>query len=168
MATVDYIAVPTDTDPYELPQAATPDVLRAALDEVRDELRRADTKAIGLLGLFGAALAGVITLIQRNPSIAATILLLLAALPLGGAVVLLARAVRPQIGRSGGVGRWELFRHDPAALLDDLAATASPKRIAARITDLSALAVAKFRRTTRAVDLLLPGVALVILAALVA
>lgn len=171
MATLDNRTNPADDDTTT---PATQDALTARLDtgltQVQDELRRADTKATALLGLFGGALAGALALTRTEPSPAAAVLLYLAAAPIATAVVQLLLALRPRIGVTTGFTRWALMVNDPTALLTDLSLpTRNATRVAAlRLTDLSALAVTKYRLIRRAVHLLLAGLALLALAVLTA
>ncbi|NKE63714.1 hypothetical protein FXN61_46185 [Lentzea sp. PSKA42] len=162
MACTEFVAIPIDQHHDE--------TLKAAENEVRDELRRTDTKATGLLGLFGAALAGVLALIASHPGTLATVLLHLAALPIAAAIVLLLAVLRPMfLGATGhGFYRWAQFRTNPAELLADLT---GPDVLVARaemLAALSAAVVAKYRRIRIAVHLLLAGLALLALAVLTA
>lgn len=171
MATLDYLAIPLDDNTTE---PATQDTLSArladGLTQVQDELRRADTKATALLGMFGAALAGALALTRTGPSPVATVLLYLAVAPIAAAVVQLLLALRPRIGGTAGFTRWAHMVNDPTALLTDLSLpTRYTTRVAALLlTDLSALAVTKYRLIRHAVHLLLAGLALLALAVLTA
>lgn len=162
MACTEFVAIPADQHHDE--------ALTAAENEVRDELRRTDSKAIGLLGLFGAALAGVLALIASRPGTLATVLLHLAALPIAAAVVLLLAVLRPALPGATGHGfpRWACFRPDPAALLADLTAPGVLIARAEVLAALSAAVVAKYWRIRTAVHLLPAGLALLALAVLTA
>lgn len=162
MVRAEFVAIPTDQH-HE-------DRLKAAEVDVRDELCRTDTKATGLLGLFGATLAGVLALITSQPGTAATILLHLAALPIAAAIVLLLAVLRPGLLHlaTHGFPRWACFRDDPAALLADLTAPGVLTARAEVLAALSAAVVAKYWRIRTAVHLLLAGLALLALAVLTA
>ncbi|TWP51712.1 hypothetical protein FKR81_12655 [Lentzea tibetensis] len=162
MVRAEFTAIPTDQHHQE--------ALKAADSEVRDELRRADTKAIGLLGLFGAALAGVVALLGTHPGSAATVLLHLAALPIAAAIVLLLAVLRPTLDYRCPYGfpRWARFRGLPTDLLADLI---EPGALIVRtevLAAMSAAVVAKYWRIRTAVHLLLTGLALLALAVLTA
>jgi pycsar effector protein len=146
------------------------DTLTDEITAVRDELRKADTKALGLLALFGAALAGVIALTRTQVSTPAAVLLHLAALPIGAALVALLLTVRPNLSGTTGFLRWATYRRQPTAVLADLAATPGPVPavLAAELVHLSVLALGKHQRVRLAVVLLLAGLALLGLAVLVA
>lgn len=162
MSSTEFIAVPVE-------QHDTTAVTAAELD-VRDELRRTDTKAIGLLGLFGVTLAGLLALIAANPSTFATVLLRLAAGPIGASVVVLLLVLRPVILRAGahGLPRWSTYRKQPEALLEDLTAQGSLLCRVDVLADLSAVLITKYRRIRLAVHLLLTGLALLALASFTA
>jgi hypothetical protein len=72
-----------------------PTGLLAARHQVRDELRRADSKATTLLSLVGATLAGIIALTGRSLPPVATLALWTSALPIGLSVLLLLAAIHP-------------------------------------------------------------------------
>jgi alpha-beta hydrolase superfamily lysophospholipase len=159
---VDFTAVPTDQH--------TTDTLTVEITAVHDELRKGDAKAFGLLALFGATLAGVIALTRTAVSTPAVVLLHLAALPIGAALVALLLTIRPNIGVADGFLRWAAYHRDPTAVVADLAAdpTPAPHVLAARLVRLSVLAVGKYRRVRLAVHLLLAGLGVLGLALLVA
>ncbi|MFJ8697251.1 Pycsar system effector family protein [Streptomyces roseolilacinus] len=137
--------------------------LDAAHAEVKAELARTDTKASLLLAFTGAALAGVGT-------IAGSIRLPVAAAVVGGAgvAVLLAvvgallRAVRPNLSGGAGFPLWATLT--PEQIHTHLAQDGRAEDIAG----LSRIAVAKFARLQRAIDLTYAAGALLIVAALIA
>lgn len=139
--------------------------LATAHAEVKAELARTDTKASLLLAFVGAALAG-------TWSVATGTRLPLAALVVGGAgvlvllaaVVLLLLTVRPNLGGTApeGFPKWALL--DGEALREDLAADDRTGHL--RV--LSRIAVAKFTRLRRAVDLVCAAGILLAAAAVIA
>jgi hypothetical protein len=123
--------------------------LDAAWADVKAEMARTDNKVALLLAFVGVLLAGVW-------AVASSRHLPVAALLLGGAGVLLLvlaagvllRAVRPDLGdRSVGFPHWATLT--PAQLRDDLTRGDQAEHVVA----LSRIAVAKFGRLRRAVDL---------------
>ncbi|WP_199443855.1 Pycsar system effector family protein [Umezawaea beigongshangensis] len=158
---MDFIAIPAD-------QHAA-DTLTAELADVHDELRRADTKATGLLGLFGAALAGLVAL-TRTADIAtpAVLLLHLALLPAGVAVVVLLLVLRSRISSNptaAGFPRWATYHYDPVAVLEEFTDPAVVlARRARALVLLSGLALVKHHRIGTAVNSLLTAGALLLLA----
>lgn len=131
---------------------------------------RADAKATALLGLFGAALAAALVLATRPAGGFSTVVLVLATLPLLGAVGALLSVLYARLDGDHGFPRWATYRRNLPALIDHLTLP-SACRIhshALRLADLSALAVAKYRRVNLAVALLLAGLPLLALAALTA
>ncbi|MFF3748636.1 Pycsar system effector family protein [Streptomyces kronopolitis] len=138
--------------------------LTAAHAEVKAELARTDTKASLLLAFTGAMLAGAWT-------VATSIHLPPAAIVFGpaGAAVLLAaavyllRTVRPNLGgtRPQGFPKWATLT--PDEIRDALSEDDRPAHIAA----LSRIAVAKFARLQRAIDLTCIAGALLVTAAVV-
>ncbi|MFJ9434062.1 Pycsar system effector family protein [Streptomyces sp. NPDC101490] len=137
--------------------------LTAAHAEVKAELARTDTKASLLLALTGAALAAVW-------SVASTLHLPPAAMVTGGAgtavllavIVLLLRAVRPNLQGGDGFPKWALLT--PEQLRERFAQDLRAEDIAG----LSRVAVAKFARIQRAVDLTYIAVGLFVAAGLLA
>lgn len=140
------------------------DALTAAHAEVKAELARTDTKAGLLLAFVGAALAGVWTVVSstRMPA-AALVVGGIGVAVLLGVVTLLLVAVRPNLaGASAGFPKWatltaeelrESFRED--------------KRVE-HITVLSRIAVAKYARLRRAIDLICVAGGFLVMAALIA
>lgn len=139
--------------------------LTAAHAEVKAEISRTDSKASLLLAFIGALLAGVW-------SVATGIKLPLAAQVVGGAgaAVLVAAAavllgtVRPNLGGRSPVGfpRWATLTAEE--IRTELRADTRPEHIAV----LSRIAVAKFARLRRAVDLTRAAGALLLVAAVIA
>ncbi|MEU8825898.1 Pycsar system effector family protein [Streptomyces sp. NPDC048636] len=136
--------------------------LTAAHAEVKAEISRTDNKASLLLAFIGALLAGVW-------SVATSLRLPVAALVSGGvgAALLVAAAavllgtVRPNLGGTRPVGfpRWAGLTSEQ--IRAELGQDRRPEHIAV----LSRIAVAKFGRLRRAVDLTLMAGALFIVAA---
>ncbi|WNV83243.1 Pycsar system effector family protein [Umezawaea sp. Da 62-37] len=159
---MEFTAIPTDQH--------TADVLTDEITGVRDELRKADTKAFGLLALFGATLAGVLALTRTDVSTAAVVLLYLAAVPIGTALVALLLTVRPNLAGTNGFLRWAAYHREPTTVVADIAdATVHlPHALAEELVHLSVLAVTKYQRIRHAVHLLLLGLALLGLAVPVA
>ena len=136
--------------------------LLAARDQVRDELKRADSKATTLLSLVGAALAGVIALTGRNLPPVATVALWTSAVPIGLSVLLLIAAIRPNL-RGAAPGSWlHAMTTEPTELLRYYA-SAHPVDAVHDVQSLGYIACRKFRQIRRAVTCLMVG--LVILAA---
>ncbi|MFI8425086.1 Pycsar system effector family protein [Streptomyces sp. NPDC085479] len=141
----------------------TDTALTAAHAEVKAELARTDTKASLLLAFTGAALAAVWTVASNAP-------LSPAALVVGGAgsavllavVALLLRAVRPNLGGGGGFPKW-------ATLSAEEVRTAFAEDGRAQdIVNLSRIAVMKFARIQRAIDLTYAAGGLLLAAAVIA
>lgn len=139
--------------------------LAAAHAEVKAELARTDTKASLLLAFTGAMLAGawtVATSVHLPPAAivfgAAGVAVLLAA------ATYLLRTVRPNLdgNRPQGFPKWATLT--PDEIRDALSEDDRPKHIAA----LSRIAVAKFARLRRAIDLTCVAGALLVAAAVVA
>ncbi|ATE53628.1 Pycsar system effector family protein [Actinosynnema pretiosum] len=116
-----------------------------------------------LLALFGAGLAAVVALYRDGVSLPATVLLFLAALPMGAALAFLLLTVRPWLEGTGGFLRWAAYHREPEAVIADLA-DATPTELAHELVGMSALALNRYRRIRTAVHLLLPSLALIALA----
>ncbi|MFD4673717.1 Pycsar system effector family protein [Lentzea sp. NPDC058450] len=162
MRCTEFVAIPVEQHYNE--------AVKAADAQVRDELRAADTKAVGLLGLFGLMLAGVLVLVATSPGTFATGLVGLAAGPIGAAVVVLLLVLRPVILRVGvpGASRWHTYRHQPEQLLADLTAPGDLHGRVEAVADLSAVLMSKHRRTGVAVRLVLVGLAVLAFASFIA
>jgi hypothetical protein len=90
--------------------------------------------------------------------------------PLLGSVLALLSVLYARLRVGHGFIRWAAFRDQPAALIDLLTVPArhQVETQARRLGDLSALALIKFRRTNRAIVLLLVGLLLLAFAVLTA
>jgi hypothetical protein len=140
--------------------SATARNLTAVHAEVKAEIARTDTKTALLLAFVGAVLAGTWSVARDLPlNLPAIITGGLGLALLVGAAGLLLRSVRPNLGGQHGFPLW-------ATLTADEIAAAVTSDLAADIAGLSRLAVAKFTRLRRAVDLTMTGGALLILASL--
>ncbi|MEU3606588.1 Pycsar system effector family protein [Streptomyces sp. NPDC035033] len=141
----------------------TDTALTAAHAEVKAELARTDTKASLLLAFTGAALAAVWAVASNKP-------LHPAALVVGGAgavvllavVALLLRAVRPNLGGGGGFPKWATLS------AEEIRTAFAEDRRAEEIANLSRIAVTKFARLQRAIDLTYLAGALLAAAAVIA
>ncbi len=143
-----------------------PEGLVSAREQVRDELRRADTKATTLLTLVGAVLAGVIALAGRPMPGVAAVALWSAAAPILAAVFVLLSAIRPRLG-GAAVGSWlYAAEHGPHRLLAAYSDndTASAVVTATDVCALAVIARAKYRRVRAAVTLLVIGIGLLVVA----
>ncbi|MGW7597085.1 Pycsar system effector family protein [Streptomyces antimycoticus] len=144
--------------------AASDAALTAAHTEVKAEIGRTDSKASVLLAFNGALMAGVWAVATR-------LHLPLAALAVGAvgvgllvaSVGVLLGAVRPNLGgtRPKGFPLWATLP------TDQLRAVLAGDDLAERVTHLSQLAVGKFARLQRAVDLTRAAGAAFIAAALI-
>lgn len=136
--------------------------LTAAHAEVKAEIARTDTKASLLLAFVGALLAGVWTVVEDSHLPAAAL-----AVSGAGAVLLvlaawvLLLAVRPNLGGRQGFPLWATLT------VEEIRTELGTDRRAQDIAGLSRIAVAKFTRLKRAVDLLCTGGALLIVAAVI-
>lgn len=134
--------------------------LSAAHAEVKAEIARTDTKTALLLAFVGALLVGTFTVAREVPlTVPAIVAGSLGLALLVGAAGLLLRSVRPNLSGRHGFPLW-------ATLTPEEIGAAVARDLAADIAGLSRLAVAKFTCLRRAVDLVLTGGALLILAAL--
>jgi hypothetical protein len=130
-------------------------VLRAH-EQVRDELRRADTKAATLLSVVGVALAGVVALGQTGMPIPALAAFWLAALPIFAAVLVLLATIRPRLSQYPSPGTWLHATYaGPAVLLD--AGSYAASAVAEDVCSLGEVAVHKYARVRAAVNLLIIG-----------
>ncbi|NKQ54417.1 hypothetical protein HFP15_16165 [Amycolatopsis sp. K13G38] len=134
---------------------ASPLALRAH-EQVRDELRRVDTKATTLLSVVGVALAGVVALAKTGMPAAALAALWLAAVPIFGAVLVLLGTIRPKLWQVPTPGTWLHATYaGPAVLLD--AGTYAAEVVAEDVCLLGGIAVDKHTRLKHAVNLLIVG-----------
>ncbi|MQL64432.1 integral membrane plasmid transfer protein [Streptomyces vinaceus] len=140
--------------------SATDYPLIAAHAEVKAEIARTDTKTALLLAFVGAVLAGSWSVARDLPlNVSAIVAGGIGLALLVGAAGLLLRSVRPNLGGKHGFPLW-------ATLTAEQIGAAVTSDLAADIAGLSRLAVAKFTRLRRAVDLTMTGGALLILASL--
>ncbi len=146
---------------------ALPQVQRAH-EHVRDDLRKADTKAQALLSIVAAVLAGVVALSTRSVSPVAMVALWAAAVPVFGAVLVLLSALRPRISQFPTPGTWlHAVYHGPAALLE-AASSAAAQTIAADVVLIGGVTVRKYQRISRAVGLLFVGICVLAVALVLA
>lgn len=136
--------------------------VKTAHEQVRDELRRADTKATTLLSLIGAVLAGVVALSTRTMPLSALIILGIAAVPIATAVVTLLTAVRARL-ESAAPGSWLWAAEHGADALTNLN-SANIDATAVHVTAMARIARAKYRRINRAITLLTIGLAVLAVA----
>jgi hypothetical protein len=141
---------------------APPVVLRAH-EQVRDEIKRADTKATTLLSLPGLVLAGVVALAKAGLPVPALVFLWLGALPVFWSVLVLLATIRPRLGQYPTPGTWlHATAYGPQALLD--AGTYAGRAAAEDVCVLGAIAVDKYRRVQSAINLLIIGAAVLAVA----
>ncbi|MCT2547381.1 Pycsar system effector family protein [Streptomyces atratus] len=154
----------TTTPTPEAPQV-TDQALDHACTTVAAEIARSDSKASLLLAFCGAALAGLVSIADKDLPLISKAIGAAAAATLVAAAVLLLLVVRPDVG-----GRSRVVREGfPVwARLDDdtLRASLSEDTRLARIKALSTIAVGKYERLARAVDVILAALALLTVAAI--
>lgn len=138
--------------------------LTAAHAEVKAEIARTDSKASLLLAFVGALLAGGWT-VATGADLPAVVLVVGGAGVglLATAAVVLLRVVRPNLGGDRPVG----FPLWATLTAEEVRAELRTDRRAQHIATLSRIAVAKFTRLRRAVDLVCAGGVLLLVAALV-
>ncbi|MFJ7200911.1 MULTISPECIES: Pycsar system effector family protein [unclassified Streptomyces] len=147
------------------PATTTDRNLDAACITVSDEIARTDSKASLLLAFDGAVLAGLASVADKNLPVFTQAVGGVAALALAAAAVLLLLVVRPCFTVPGRVAagtfpQWAGMGE--TALQESMTEDTRPARIRA----LSALAVRKYQRLARAVDIILAALALLALAAI--
>ncbi|GCD45720.1 Pycsar system effector family protein [Streptomyces paromomycinus] len=139
-----------------------PEALSAAHAEVKAEIARTDTKVALLIAFEGAVLAGTATAATalRVP-LAARLIAALGIAALLAAVALLLMTARPNLGgaRPCGFPRWATMTG--AEIRDDLLIGDRAQHV--RV--LSRIAVTKYGRLRRAIDLTLVGGLLLVVAA---
>ncbi|PJN40776.1 integral membrane plasmid transfer protein [Streptomyces sp. CB02959] len=138
--------------------------LTATHAEVKSEIARTDTKASLLLAFNGAVLAGIWSVAGSvHLSTAARIVGAAGVVVLLGAVALLLRTVRPNLGgaQPAGFPRWATLTAGEIA--DALEVDGRAEDIAV----LSRIAVAKFQRLRCSIDWTLVGGVLLVVAAVV-
>ncbi|MDC0765677.1 Pycsar system effector family protein [Streptomyces sp. HD] len=137
--------------------------LTAAHAEVKAEIARTDTKTGLLLAFVGAVLAGTWTVARDLPlTVAAAVVGGFGVALLVSAAAVLLRSVRPNLGNRRERFGFPLW----ATLTPEEITGAVPTDLAADIAGLSRLAVVKFTCLRHAVDLILTGGALLVLALL--
>ncbi|MGA4980198.1 Pycsar system effector family protein [Streptomyces cinereoruber] len=141
--------------------------LTEACRDTEAKIARVDTKASFLLAFDGAILAGLASLADKPIPLPARIAGAAAALVLGIAAVLLLLAVRPNLGGRRRIVR-EGFPRWAELEEPELLAALSQDTRAIQARALSLLAVKKFQGLIRAVDTILAGLALLLLAAVLA
>ncbi|MEW2623644.1 Pycsar system effector family protein [Streptomyces sp. NPDC048106] len=135
-----------------------------ACHDVEAKISRTDSKASLLLAFDGAVLAGLASVADKNLPLPAQVAGGAAVLALVASAVLLLLVVRPNLGGRGRVIR-EGFPSWAQLSEDDLLDTMRQDTRLTRVRSLSILAVAKFERLTRAVDLILAALALLLVTA---
>lgn len=132
--------------------------------QAQDALQRADTKATTLLKLVGLALAGVIALVNSDPTGAALTLLWLALAPILASVVLLLVTILPRLNRDPVPGTWLYAAQvGPSTLLDTYTAT-TPTATATHVCVIAQRARRKYQYVQAAVGLLVAGLPLLVAA----
>ncbi|MFG2220455.1 Pycsar system effector family protein [Streptomyces sp. NPDC048685] len=146
------------------PATPTDRNLDAACATVTGEIARTDSKASLLLAFDGAALAGLASVADKDLPVFTQAVGALAVLALAAAAVLLLLVVRPNLG--GGRVIREGLPHWARLEENELRESMTEDTRAARVKALSVLAVGKFTRLARAVDIILAALALLALAAI--
>ncbi|EQD86778.1 hypothetical protein A8924_1534 [Saccharopolyspora erythraea NRRL 2338] len=145
--------------------AETTESLNAAVSQVRDELRRADTKATTLLTLVGAAFAGVVSLTRTALPTASEVALWAAAVPIAASVLVLLAVVFPYLDAGEPGSFLHAARSKPAELVELHSNTeSSPERVAVTMVVVSQIARRKYRRIAWAVRLLVTGLVVLLVA----
>uniref|UniRef100_UPI003F490F91 Pycsar system effector family protein n=1 Tax=Streptomyces achromogenes TaxID=67255 RepID=UPI003F490F91 len=141
--------------------------LSEACADVEAKISRTDSKASLLIAFDGAVLAGLTGLADKDLPLAAQVAGGAAVLALAAAAVLLLLVVRPDLGGrrrtvQEGFPLW-------ARLTDEalLAAMSEDTRLT-RVRTLSTLALTKYKRLARAVDIILAALGLLLAAAVLA
>lgn len=147
------------------PATTTDRNLDAACTTVSGEIARTDSKASLLLAFDGAVLAGLASVADKDLPLFTQAVGGLAALALAAAAVLLLLVVRPCLTVPGRVAagtfpQWA--RMEETVLQELMAEDTRPARIKA----LSILAVRKYQRLARAVDVILTALILLAVAAI--
>lgn len=147
------------------------ETLRLEITAVEAQLARIDTKAGLLLGLtVAASTAGPVVITNMRPDAAAAAVAWVAVAAFAAAAATLALTVRPMLGtRSRSPHGFSSYAgRSPQEILAGLDAGHTPLALATRLTDLSTMAVTKYRRIRMAVDVVLVGIVSAITAAIVA
>ncbi|GAA1707686.1 Pycsar system effector family protein [Fodinicola feengrottensis] len=143
---------------------------------IRTELTRADGKAAALLGLAGTILTVLLAILTLKPPTAAATLTAVAGAITAAAAGMLAAAIRPRLGGTGGVlghaGATVEQLTDPYAgvhpidlpRIAERYAREADEHAAAELIYLAGVARSKYRLIRAGVDLLIATVAVVALA----
>ncbi|MCX4799905.1 DUF5706 domain-containing protein [Streptomyces sp. NBC_01242] len=138
--------------------------LDAACVTVTGEIARTDSKASLLLAFDGAVLAGLASVADKDLPLFTKTAGGLAVLALAAAAVLLLLVVRPNLGGGRiireGLPYWAQLEES------ELRESMTEDTRAARVKALSVLAVGKYQRLARAVDVILAAIALLAAAAI--
>lgn len=143
-------------------------LLRDELGKARAELLRVDTKANTLLALAGVLLGGGLAALAGadHLSVAVTVTAWTGAVLLGGAVILLGAAVRPDLRGSHGFVRWA--HRDAPDLLTDLDGRDPLHTGAQELHAFSRLLLHKYTLIRRSVTLIVAGLVVAAVAAALA
>ncbi|MGW7513118.1 Pycsar system effector family protein [Streptomyces massasporeus] len=147
---------------------STPTVDKAlddACHDVEAKIGRCDSKASLLLAFNGAVLAGLASAADKDLPRPAQLVGGCAVLTLAVSAVLLLLIVRPNLGGRGRVVREGFPRWAELSEEDLLNAMGQDTRVI-RVRALSLIALAKFERLARAVDIILAALALLLVAAI--
>jgi hypothetical protein len=154
-------------------RGATAVKLEKALADMRGELARVDSKAATLLTVAGVALSvGLAVLGRSHLAVVAAATGWLAVALLGAGVVLLALAIRPNLGGDHGLGRYAKAANGDQLLADLARERRTYHRpladLAEQLCWTARAARAKYLRVRHAVTLLLAGLAAIAVTALLA
>ena len=157
------MSAPTTPHTTDQSTPATDKNLDDACHDVEAKISRTDNKASLLLAFNGAVLAGLASAADKDLPRPAQLVGGCAVLALAASAVLLLLAVRPNLGKSRevreGFPRWAELSEE-----DLLIAMGQDTRVI-RVRVLSLIALAKFERLARAVDIILAALALLLVAA---
>lgn len=138
-----------------------------ACHDVEAKISRTDNKASLLLAFNGAVLAGLVSAADKDLPRPAQLVGGCAVLTLAASAVLLLLVVRPNLGSKGRIAREGFPRWAELSEEDLLNAMGQDTRVI-RVRALSLIALAKFERLARAVDIILVALALLLVAAVLA
>ncbi|MEU2440171.1 Pycsar system effector family protein [Streptomyces rubradiris] len=141
--------------------------LEDACADVEAKISRTDNKASLLLAFDGAVLAGLASISDQDLSLSAQLVGGAAVLALAAAAVLLLLVVRPNLGGRGRIPQ-EGFPCWAQMSEDELLHAMHQDTRLTRVRTLSIIAVTKFQRLARAVDVILAALALLLAAAVLA
>ncbi|MFC9131856.1 Pycsar system effector family protein [Streptomyces sp. NPDC057099] len=161
------MSVPTTPSSADQITPTTSKNLDDACQDVEAKIGRTDNKASLLLAFNGAVLAGLAGIADKDLPAAAQLVGGAAVLSFGASAVLLLLVVRPNLGGRGRVVR-EGFPCWAQLSEEGLIHAMRQDTRAIRVQALSLIAVAKFERLARAVDLILAALALLLVAAVLA